>query len=255
MCVSIISLSLLSLGLIGKRNKEATSDKEDPVARIEAVCKRYVRDPFRVESGSLRNHVADLNKFSFFSPLGSRGELFALCSVQKVASNSWGKFITEALLREAAALNRSNEDFELRTLVNADCWPNCGRNMTKIIPVRHPFKRVLSAWRHIFDRDKRKYGLTETIPWPDFVDLVSGLKEATPKWSRIQRDIGSHWEPFWRACSVCHEHLGPPKIWVVKMENLPHDLEQLLLLVIEYNIVYSTVVWRLKAISQVHIHF
>ena len=35
--------------------------------------------------------------------------------------------------------------------VSVDCWPNCASNHLKIMVVRHPLERFLSAYRYVFD--------------------------------------------------------------------------------------------------------
>ena len=42
-------------------------------------------------------------------------------------------------------------------------------------------------------------------------------------WVERQTNIGSHWEPFWRFCSVCHEDLMPD--YILKFDNLRKDIE------------------------------
>ena len=47
--------------------------------------------------------------------------------------------------------------FKLDFPVNLKCWPNCAKNCTKVILVRHPLDRLLSAYLYIFDNNPGKF--------------------------------------------------------------------------------------------------
>jgi hypothetical protein len=47
--------------------------------------------------------------------------------------------------------------FKLDFPVNLKCWPNCAQNCTKVILVRHPLDRLLSAYLYIFDNNPGKF--------------------------------------------------------------------------------------------------
>jgi hypothetical protein len=55
-----------------------------------------------------------------------------------------------------------------------------------------------------------------------FVENI--LRFGDAQWAEKQNIVGSHWEPFWRFCSVCHPQLMPD--FVLKFENLRHDLKR-----------------------------
>ena len=70
--------------------------------------------------------------------------------------------------------------------------------------VRHPLSRLLSAWRHVFDRagDARpKFGLVKSYSWPEFVDRVLTNPD-DPDWQEAVKNAGDHWEPFWRVSPI-----------------------------------------------------
>ena len=50
---------------------------------------------------------------------------------------------------------------DLTLPVNQDCWPGCAANQTKIIIVRHPLERLLSAYRYVFDS---RYDIKQLVP-------------------------------------------------------------------------------------------
>ena len=87
----------------------------------------------------------------------------------------------------------------------------------------------------MFHRHSAAYGVP-FLTWPDFIGKVIQRPDVEPPlgastaaildWPALQTSVGSHWEPLWRACSVCHPALMPEII--LKLETLPADLEEYL---------------------------
>ena len=84
-------------------------------------------------------------------------------------------------------INPENEkDFseELHFPINQDCWPNCASNLTKVILVRHPLERLLSAYLYIFSNDAGKY-YNRKYTWQEFVNNIINYP-ADRQWREIQ---------------------------------------------------------------------
>ena len=105
-------------------------------AAVRRICDGY-RGGARVEAAALRTS-ADLANPDTGVRFGLGGHVFKLCTVLKGGSLSWKTFfkvnnISHHFLSENVEAKR-----EFRT---------------SLIQVRHPFTRLLSAWRHIFQAE------------------------------------------------------------------------------------------------------
>ena len=92
-----------------------------------------------------------------------------ICIIQKAGSNSVHNFLRKILLQ--SSINGGNKEsenllevtanngtrFKIDFPVSVDCWPKCAENCTKVILVRHPLDRLLSAYLYIFQNKKGKF--------------------------------------------------------------------------------------------------
>jgi hypothetical protein len=212
---------------------------------LDEMCQRYL-DPFRPESQSLSSSyfakISDYNYFWF------QGKYTMICSIHKVGSNSMHRFlnhILEEYLREAPnvfngmdlkhhtkeedeqqneIIENQDENLKMSLPVYKDCWPDCAEKHTKVILVRHPLERLLSGYLYIFQNDGKF--TSYRLPWNEFVDKVIRF-DPDPDWQRIQQEVGDHWEPYWKACSVCAPQFRP--FYILKLESLKDDLRNYLL--------------------------
>jgi len=53
--------------------------------------------------------------------------------------------------------SKNGTTFQMDFPVNTECWPKCAENFTKVILVRHPLDRLLSAFLYIFENPKGKF--------------------------------------------------------------------------------------------------
>ena len=158
-----------------------------------------------------------------------------ICSIQKAGSNSVHNFLRHVLL-EASVKGGNAENllevtanngtkFQMDFPVNVECWPKCAENYTKIILVRHPLDRLLSAYLYIFANEKGKF-YNEKYTWEEFVHNIINYPDDDPTWREIQISVGNHWEPYWRVCQVCDDSLRPD--YVLKLESIQEDLSHYL---------------------------
>jgi len=161
---------------------------------IEETCNRY-SDPFRVEQRGLHKTYPPLQHFSYFNFHGGKNHL--TCNLLKVGSNSW-KIFTKSLKQEMekqgtpfvtgdfATMGHKITSNSSQEIITDQCWPNCAASSENIIVVRHPLERILSAYRHVFERNhgyEDEYIIVPSMreflgdkfkqmSWPQFVDMI-----------------------------------------------------------------------------------
>ncbi len=196
---------------------------------LERVCHKYTSDHFRAESETLSTCHAELNQFAIF---WHSNQVSMICSLHKTGSNSWAAFLS--LLSQTVTSSDSDGDSHSADtqLPALDCFPGCAGAATKLIVVRHPLERLLSAWRHVFHRHDGQgtqsgpsFGLHIKPSWPEFVELLL-TNPSSKLWRHAVTSAGDHWEPYWRHCAVCHDSLRPAVIF--KMEEMKQDLKRYL---------------------------
>ncbi|XP_064091082.1 carbohydrate sulfotransferase 10-like isoform X2 [Macrobrachium nipponense] len=176
--------------------------------------------------------------------LVNRRQRLVWCKVPKVASTSF----VHALLRLSgvghlldARVHRSHLHMVLRRMMPPPRADEDVRGFAAFMVVRHPFQRVLSAYRDKFlDRSEGKkfrkfkelYGLSiiakhrKSEPPPEeeyyrdvptFWEFVQYLI-STPVW-----EYNEHWRPYYLTCSPCHHHYN----FILHLETLQDDAEYL----------------------------
>lgn len=153
------------------------------------------------------------------------------CWIHKVASSSWSKVffslkgqeVPASRLHEAAqkfSLSSSNTD--LRTSI---------RNSLVFTIVRHPFERLVSAYRDKFELAK-KYAYVYSHYANKILNLSSPLqvaKHRRPTFSEFVdyllsvhvTQFNDHWVPYWLHCHVCEMEYDI----IGKMETITEDME------------------------------
>ena len=193
--------------------------------RLDKVCQKYAH-PFRTESKFLHSdNLAQIRDFNYF--WFNQG-FTMICSIHKVGSNSMHNFLLHILEQEFKQKRKNHKDglldpeeIDEQTLpVSLDCWLECAKNHTKVIIVRHPLERLLSAYLYIFQNDG-KYHMNK-YSWEDFVHKII-TNENDREWQNIQDNVGDHWEPYWHNCQVCDSNLKPN--YILKLETMNEDLQ------------------------------
>ncbi|XP_066971402.1 carbohydrate sulfotransferase 10-like isoform X2 [Macrobrachium rosenbergii] len=173
--------------------------------------------------------------------LVNRKQRLVWCKVPKVASTSF----VHGLLRISDGghlidnrVHRSHLHMILRRLMPPPRANEDVRHFAAFMVVRHPFQRILSAYRDKFlDRSEREkfrkfkelYGLsiiakhrnskqpTEYRDVPTFWEFVQYLI-STPVW-----EYNEHWRPYYLTCTPCHYHYD----FILHLETLQDDSEYL----------------------------
>jgi len=153
------------------------------------------------------------------------------CWIHKVASSSWskvffnlkGKEVPPSRLHEAAQ-QFSISSFKLPTAIT---------NSLVFTIVRHPFERLVSAYRDKFELAK-KYAYVYTmyagkiLGLPSSVDIES-QRVKRPTFSQFVdyllrvpvQQYNDHWIPYWLHCHVCEVEYDI----IGKMETISDDME------------------------------
>jgi hypothetical protein len=204
---------------------------------VEEVCAKY-SDPFRPESRGLHESWPPADCFQFLQL--AAGSSLAMCQVLKAGSSSWTVYTDRARTRLGSAT-------VLAPLKQppAGCWPECGEQRTHVVQVRHPLRRLLSAYRHVFERNRTHEDEFVVVPslsqvmgesfqqlsWTQFVELLlrdeltslpslhrlegggpEGGGAERPVDSRVNAPsawVGWHWAPYWYTCGVCLPAIRP----------------------------------------------
>jgi len=214
-------------------------DKEEykeRLERVERTCEKYGLRP----EDKTRKFKA-LQKRASPSPERSLMHLkpFSLlyCWVHKAASTSWnkiflklaGKKVPDKSIHEAAAMFRPP----------ADDVDKLASQSLLFMVVRHPFERLVSAYRDKFELGskfdfiylsyaadilKLKYsGATEMkkrsklakLPRPSFAQFIDYLLRTDVK------NYNTHWRPYWLHCNLCKLKFD----FFAKFETLAEDMK------------------------------
>ena len=123
-----------------------------------------------------------------------------MCSILKGGSNSWKVFmqrVADEVQNSNITVNTEENTHSKTdgTEVNESCWPECALTSTKMMQVRHPLERLLSAYRYVFERTntyedqfvqivslKQLLGdQFKKLSWVQFVDMIIRNKLASHK--------------------------------------------------------------------------
>lgn len=160
--------------------------------QLDKMCDKY-KDPFRIEHRALYKSYPPIHHFTYFNLNGSS---HMMCSILKGGSNSWKIFMqrVDSRVQETGSSLTSGEfdssehkkpKNDSKT-ISQSCWPSCADSSIKIVQVRHPLERLLSAYRHVFEREKTYEDEFMTVvslkqvlgkkfkklSWTKFVDMI-----------------------------------------------------------------------------------
>jgi len=181
--------------MMEKERQRDVSTFEARKSLLDDVCDKY-RDPFRPENRALYYTYPPMNHFSFFQYKGSSN---MMCSILKGGSNSWSIFmqrVDEEMKKSPVNVDEDMLSKADNEKVDETCWPKCALSSTKVVQVRHPLERLLSAYRYVFERSstyedqfvqvvslKQVLGdKFEKLSWVKFVDMI------------IKNELASHKE-------------------------------------------------------------
>eukprot|EP00090_Calanus_glacialis_P030885 TRINITY_DN5029_c0_g1_i1.p1 TRINITY_DN5029_c0_g1~~TRINITY_DN5029_c0_g1_i1.p1 ORF type:complete len:377 (-),score=107.87 TRINITY_DN5029_c0_g1_i1:297-1427(-) len=178
--------------MMEKERMRDVSTFESRRSLLNDVCEKY-KDPFRPENRALYHTHPPMNHFSFFR---YKSQSNMMCSILKGGSNSWTIFmqrVDEEMRKNPVASSEKVNSKDEPEKVKESCWPECALASTKIVQVRHPLERLLSAYRYVFERTstyedqfvqvvslKQVLGdKFNKLTWPQFVDMVIRNKLAS----------------------------------------------------------------------------
>jgi len=151
------------------------------------------------------------------------------CWVHKVASTSWSKIFFNLQGKEVPTirLHEAAQQFS----IDSSRLPGAISNSLVFLTVRHPFERLVSAYRDKFELAK-KYAYVysryahkilgmktpaeaERARRPSFSDFVSYILRVPVQ------EFNDHWVPYWLHCHMCEMEYDI----ISKMETIKDDME------------------------------
>lgn len=224
--------------------QQPLSEQASRVRLLEEVCARHEREllgPHYLGSRSNRRLGRPTHCPPRTCPIFvDEPRRVAFCFVPKVASTSVKSLFAD-LLHINVTSNDSHDDDELHTLFNERAfrmgpthWPPSRlRPYTRVLFVRHPFERLVSAfedkagrprdrerffydvyWDRIAAANRSNNTNTSAISFPQFVDYL--LRIPVTHWD-------DHWAPYYSRCEPCLVHYN----FIGHLETAPQDLAQL----------------------------
>jgi len=205
-------------------------------ADVDRTCEKY---NLTGDVTAVSNYYQEMKVSAFRKPRDTLMHLqqwnLLYCWIHKAASTSWNKVffklagekIAEGNLHEAAAFFRPNENIDLSVLFQ--------KSLTFTF-VRHPFERIVSAFRDKFESGNKgnymyvtyaadilgisvpKSQLRHTLNQkdrPTFTQFVDYLLRTEIK------DYNDHWYPFWLQCHLCDQSFDV----LGKFESIQEDTE------------------------------
>ncbi|XP_075726733.1 carbohydrate sulfotransferase 11-like [Rhipicephalus microplus] len=212
-----------------------TDDLDERLRRINTYCEKYVdvlQEYERWDDSLIKSSVSCAGGPRSLYLVDNRR--FAFCAVPKAATSSIKALI---LLAQNASAKFTDADSIYNTFFHRFrllCPSEYVRhhvvtNYTRVIIVRHPFERLVSAYvnkvrtsrpklsavKHLYKGGFSGRGPNGTYTFAEFVKII--LNMPVQKWD-------SHWAPYTTRCRPCTMRYN----LIVKVETLDRDLQFLL---------------------------
>jgi len=209
---------------------------KDRKTQVSSTCRKYglgkfPRDPeSEDEESSLYQKMGDTFPWPPEKSLMYQEPWHLLyCWIHKVASSSWSKvfFNLKGKQVPTSRLHEAAQQFSIPSIK----LPSAISNSLLFTIVRHPFERLVSAYRDKFELSK-KYAYVYTM----YASKILGLKSLTDT-QRVRRptfsefvdyllrvpvqQFNDHWVPYWLHCHVCEMEYDI----IGKMETIADDME------------------------------
>ncbi|ELT99273.1 hypothetical protein CAPTEDRAFT_208643 [Capitella teleta] len=144
-----------------------------------------------------------------------------ICALPKTGCTSWKNF----LMKLATGLDKSlgpshNEENLIKhgiTTVKRGIFPDKYRSYYKFIEVRHPFTRLISAYKDkVVDTTNCQGPVDGVFPtWVQFAEYVANGNSSC---------VNRHWRPYNELCLICKMKFDA----VTKLETISTDVDQFL---------------------------
>ncbi|KAG7162471.1 carbohydrate sulfotransferase 11-like [Homarus americanus] len=229
--VVIVSLTFVSLASIISHHYWVVVMMQRMAERTKLVdhtCHKYSNFLLQQYAGSLNadpTRWSTVNKTLLANPdvLVDRQHRLAWCKVPKVASTS----LVHGLLRVLGQEHLINEiprgqlHTRLRHLMPHPALQEDVSFCTTFMVVRHPFQRILSAYRdklqnkweyHQFKKFRDLYGMPIIQHYrnkpqpPEYIDVPTFWEFVEYLVSTPASDYNEHWRPYYLVCTPCHHH-------------------------------------------------
>ena len=204
--------------------------------QISSTCRKYGLGKFPKDLESEEDESSAYQKMGDSFPWPPEKSLMyqepwhlLYCWIHKVASSSWSKVFFNLKGKEVPTtrLHEAAQQFS----IPSSKLPAAISNSLVFTIVRHPFERLVSAYRDKFELAK-KYAYVYTM----YASKILGLKTPTEA-ERVRRptfsefvdyllrvpvqQFNDHWVPYWLHCHVCEMEYDI----IGKMETIADDME------------------------------
>lgn len=235
-----ISVTLASRDKKQRLTKKINSKKialyKERKAQISSTCRRYglgrfpkVEESEEEESGFYQSMEASYPWPPEKSLMYQEPWHLLYCWVHKVASSSWSKVFFNLQGKEVPTirLHEAAQQFS----IDSSRLPGAISNSLVFLTVRHPFERLVSAYRDKFELAKKyayvysRYAYkilgmktpaeAERARRPTFSEFVSYILSVPVQ------EFNDHWVPYWLHCHMCEMEYDV----IGKMETIKDDME------------------------------
>jgi len=236
-----ISVTLASRGKkprLSKRIKNANQLElyKERKLRISSTCRKYGLGKFPQGVETEEEESLNFQQMEDSYPWPPEKSLMhqepwhlLYCWIHKVASSSWSKVFFNLKGKDVppSRLHEAAQQFS----VSSSKLPGAISNSLVFMIVRHPFERLVSAYRDKFELAK-KYAYVYSM----YTSKILGLRTSAeaegarrPTFSEFVdyllrvpvQQFNDHWVPYWLHCHVCEMEYDI----IGKMETIEDDME------------------------------
>ncbi len=203
-----------TVALTEKQGREYGCANVDRVRRMREICRQTQSQKYQYTARTAQNDK------TFLIYIDADRKLL-YCRIGKVGSTSFVNFLeqtTRSTYNSTTSTNLQHGNMESFQGVPVEEINTKYKDYTKIVVVRHPLQRVVSAYHQVINSTMRRRKLrennrTEPMTLDDF------LRNVTGKW----RDANIHWMRYQKSCKLCFIRYH----YVIQTETMESDMSKM----------------------------